>query len=75
MSHNEAGVPRIPRGDLVCRFGCDMPAEALYHVPKGCICWTDPVQVLCKQHENTVTSEGPVDMIAKLTPEIEWRKT
>lgn len=66
-------LPRIPRGDLKCRFGCDTP-EGLYHVPAGCICWRDPVQALCKQHEIKAESDGPITMLAVLTPEVVWSR-
>lgn len=63
--------PELPRGDLKCRFGCDDPV-ALYSIPVGCWCWTDPVQALCAQHSQSVVSAGPVTQIATLTPKIEW---
>lgn len=66
-------IPKLPRNNIKCRFGCDTP-EGLYHVPSGCVCWSDPVQALCKQHEYTIeTDGGEVTMIAKFTPELEWK--
>lgn len=65
-------VPKLPRGDIKCRFGCDSPAEGIYHAPAGCICWNDPIQALCKQHEVKIQSDAPVTMLVKLTPELIW---
>lgn len=58
-----------PATEIPCRFaevGCQSPATAIYHVPKGCVCWPDPVQALCDQHQNTIESVGPAIRIVAL---------
>lgn len=53
---------------IKCRFGCNHPI-GLFHVPQGCICWTDPVQALCPQHFITAESNGPVTEIVSFERE------
>jgi hypothetical protein len=48
---------------LKCRFGCDSPVIGIFHAPKGCVCWDDPVQALCAQHFETMQSSGPITYI------------
>lgn len=50
---------------IYCRL-CDAPAVGIYHMPRGCICASDPVQALCAQHIQRATPiagmwEIPVD--------------
>lgn len=49
--------------NLKCRHGCDNPV-GIFHVPKGCVCWPDPVHALCMQHFIKAESTGPVMFIA-----------
>lgn len=61
-----------PATEIPCRFaevGCQSPATAIYHVPKGCVCWPDPVQALCDQHQVTIESEGSATRIVALAKE------
>lgn len=54
---------RVRQADLApieCRFGCKSPAVGIFHVPRGCVCWRDPVQALCAQHANEAQSNGPI---------------
>lgn len=53
---------------LKCRFGCD-EVVGLFHVPQGCVCWTDPVQALCGQHAERAQSSGSITLIAGAWPE------
>ena len=53
--------------DIPCRFGCRSPAVGIYYMPRGCICWPDPIQALCMQHFVTAESVGPVTLILDLT--------
>jgi hypothetical protein len=55
-------------GELKCRFGCAHPI-GIYHIPKGCACWPDPVQALCAQHFIKAQSDGPITLIVELTVE------
>ena len=58
-----------PRAEAIpCRFfpACSDPAEAIWYVPKGCICWADPIQALCGQHAYKAESEGPMRRIIQL---------
>jgi hypothetical protein len=50
---------------LKCRFGCDDPV-GVYHIPAGCVCWTDPVQALCWQHADKAQSQGPMELLLDL---------
>jgi hypothetical protein len=59
-----------PAGALKCRFGCDAPVYGVYSVPKGCLCWDDPVQALCRQHFITAESAGHIYLI--WSPEPAW---
>jgi hypothetical protein len=52
--------------DIRCRFGDHAPAVGIYWVPKGCICWPDPVQALCMQHFLTAESTGDIIRIVDL---------
>lgn len=52
--------------DIKCRFGCHDPI-GIYHVPKGCICWDDPVQALCVHHFIKAESTGDITLILDLT--------
>lgn len=67
-------VPLVERGDVKCRFGCDTPAEGVYHVPDGCACWPDPVQALCAQHLHKITTDGPVTAIVEFSPRLNWTR-
>jgi len=48
---------------LRCRFGHTDPVVGLFLVPAGCVCWSDPVQALCRQHLITAESAGPIEAI------------
>ena len=55
--------PEIDWDKLQCRFASpthNAPVIGIYHVPKGCICWPDPIQALCMQHFVTAESAGPI---------------
>lgn len=58
-------IYRKEAAEVRCRFGCEGPI-GIYHVPKGCICWEDPVQALCAQHYVTAESEGPITCVVDL---------
>jgi hypothetical protein len=45
---------------LKCRFGCGDPPVGIFHVPQGCVCFTDPLQALCLHHSERAQSEGPI---------------
>lgn len=64
-------MDKIVRTEILeCRFsekGCPSPAEVVVSCPKGCICWSDPVQALCAQHWITLESEGPVEVLADIS--------
>ncbi len=62
----EASVPK-------CRFGCD-DAIGIYHIPKGCHCWPDPVQALCIQHFIKAESTGPITLMMALTQDAPFSK-
>lgn len=56
---------------LRCRHGGELhharaPVVALVHVPGGCVCFSDPVQALCRQHLERLQDGGriPVTIIA-----------
>ena len=48
---------------IMCRFDGHAPAWAVYHMPKGCVCWPDPVQALCHQHAIKAESAGPIALV------------
>jgi len=52
-----------------CRFGCD-GIIGIFYVPKGCICWNDPVQALCAHHALKAESAGDIILLVG-----EWPKT
>lgn len=56
---DQGGFAVTVPADLKCRFGCDGPT-GVYYMPKGCICWSDPVQALCAQHAEKAESTGPI---------------
>jgi hypothetical protein len=58
----ECGRDTLER--LKCRFGCDAPVLGIFHMPQGCICWTDPIQALCEHHADRAQSVGPIECIA-----------
>jgi hypothetical protein len=53
---------RVQRGDLAalrCRFPtCSGAPIGIFHAPKGCFCWDDPLQALCAQH--ATSAHGPL---------------
>lgn len=53
------------RWDLLrCRFNHDAAVVGLFFMPKGCVCWPDPVQALCRQHLIKAESTGSIEVIA-----------
>jgi hypothetical protein len=54
-----------------CRFGCPNPI-GIYHIPDGCVCWTDPVQALCSQHLTKVQSTGSINLILSFITTPSW---
>lgn len=57
--------------DIPCRFGCDGPTT-LFWFPRGCVCYPDQVQALCKQHE--ITAE-PLESMSSIEVRAEKGET
>lgn len=66
QSFGRVVADRAQLAELRCRFGCEGPV-GIYHVPRGCVCWDDPVQALCPQHVVTAESAGPITALVALT--------
>ena len=69
----ESEQSQIDWDKLQCRFATpyhNPPVAGIYHVPRGCICWPDPIQALCMQHFITAESAGPIECLA-MRPEDE----
>jgi len=65
-SVDSSGMEGSSVSEVRCRFGCANPV-GVYHVPEGCICWSDPVQALCAQHFLTAESNGPISLLLDLS--------